>query len=80
VIKKCLLCARKNGFEKVQISLVLDPTIMDMQQFLFFLTMKNNSKGAMVEACSLTPLHMLMRAIDHIPNCCAKDFKVHQVG
>jgi len=53
---------------------------MDMQQFLFFLTMKNNSKGAMVEACSLNPLHTLMKAIDDIPNCCAKDFKVHQVG
>jgi hypothetical protein len=21
-----------------------------------------------------------MKVIDHIPNCCAKDFKVHQVG
>jgi hypothetical protein len=80
MIKKCLLCAKKKGLEEVQISLVLDPTIMDMQQSLFFLTTKNNSKGAMVEACSLNPLQTLMKVIDHIPNCCAKDFKVHQVG
>jgi hypothetical protein len=28
----------------------------------------------------LKPLHILVEAIDHIPNSCAKDFGGHQIG
>jgi len=61
--KKCLLCAQKNGPKEVWISLVLDPTTLDMQQSLFVLIMKNNSKGAMVEPHPSNPFISVWRQL-----------------
>lgn len=57
------MCAQKNGPKEVWISLVLDPTTLDMQQSLFVLTMKNNSKGAMVEPHPSNPFISVWRQL-----------------
>ncbi len=57
------MCTQKNGPKEVWISLVLDPTTLDMQQSLFVLTMKNNSKGAMVEPHPSNPFISVWRQL-----------------
>jgi hypothetical protein len=54
--KKC-----GTGFTKVWIPPVLDSTALDVQRFLFVLTMKNNSKVAMAKPCAYNPLTRLWR-------------------
>ncbi len=56
--KKC-----GTGFTKVWIPPVLDSTALDVQRFLFVLTMKNNSKVAMAKPCAYNPLTRLWRQL-----------------
>jgi hypothetical protein len=81
VIKDAYCVPKKCGPKEVWISLVSDPMGLIMQHFIFVpITMKNNCNNAMFKYCSLNPFQILVETINHIPNCCAKDVKVYQVG
>jgi len=58
VPKKC-----GNGSTEVWIPLMLDFATLDLQHFLFVLTMKNNSKVAMAKPCACNPLTRLWRQL-----------------
>ncbi len=49
----------------------------DMQQLLFVLTMKSNSKGVMVEPHSLKPFTYLHETINYISNDYAQDVIIY---
>jgi hypothetical protein len=73
MLKRC-------DFKEVLISLVLDLTTLNMQHSLFVFDNEEQFQRCNGWTLLFKPLHMFAKETNHIPNYCAKDVKVHQVG